>query len=439
MEQVKRFLRKRMEEYNQILVQDILAYWLEKADGKSGGFYTCYNVFGDRLVSRDKYVWSQGRCVWLYSKLAADQTILMDEAMRLRCRELAVRGCAFVEKHCMLPNGRAAFVLDENNRVKLTESYEGESASTFADCFVAMGFTAAGILKGDPEKVKSAYRLLTEAARQMGAGTFQTAPDVLPHGWRSQAVYMIMIHTAYETAKGLRAFGMIQEEENARRICSYAMEVVVNAFLTEDSILLECLDHQLRPLDTLYGRHINPGHTEECMWFLIEAARWLDRPEVEKRALGVIKHVADIAWDERYGGMFYYLDRNGKKPWGTYDEAERPLAEAAMRDWDNKMWWPHLETIYAALMGYIYYGDEACLKEYERYHQYAFRVFPNPDRQVGEWIQIRDRQGRPLGDEVGGRLPVKDPYHLIRTLMLLQNLIQDGEKIGARAGVLACL
>lgn len=89
------------------------------------------------------------------------------------------------------------------------------------------------------------------------------------------------------------------------------------------------------------------------------------------------------------------------------------------------MWWPHLETVYANLLGYLYYGEEQCLNEYNRYHEYTFRTFPNQDKTVGEWIQIRDRRGLPVLGQVGGRLPVKDPYHLIRTLMLLVDLISD--------------
>ena len=92
------------------------------------------------------------------------------------------------------------------------------------------------------------------------------------------------------------------------------------------------------------------------------------------------------------------------------------------------MWWPQLETIYTNLLCWYQYQDQDCLKAYERYHDYTFRTFPNPDRRIGEWIQIRNRAGEPLSDEVGGRLPVKDPYHLIRTLMLLIGLIAENEE-----------
>lgn len=435
MEHVQNLLKEQMEEYNRILVYEILPFWMRKTDTEHGGFYTCYNVFGNHLVSKDKYVWSQGRCVWLYAKLAKDKSIAMPEEMRESLRELAVKGGRFLEEFCILPDGKAAFVLDENNQARTVAPHGGKSSSTFADCFVAMGLAAVGALEHNRNQMEKAFEILKRTARQMRDGTFLTAPDVLPKGWKSQAVYMIMMNTSYELAQSLEEFGADSEDaleekmKLAQEVCRYAMNMEMNYFLTEDQILLECLDSNYQPLDTLYGRHINPGHTQECMWFLIKAARWLGDKEAEKKALKVIKHVARLSWDDRYGGMFYYLDRDGGQPAGSEadieTEAERELAEAALRDWSNKMWWPHLETVYANLMGFLYYGDEECRRLYEQYQEYTFRVFPNPDTSIGEWIQIRNRQGKPLTGTVGGRLPVKDPYHLIRTLMLLQNLIQE--------------
>ena len=59
---------------------------------------------------------------------------------------------------------------------------------------------------------------------------------------------------------------------------------------------------------------------------------------------------------------------------------------------------------------------------------YTFATFPNPDRKVGEWIHIRDRQGGPLPKVMG--LPVKDPYHVTRNLLLLVELLSEG--VGGR-------
>ena len=43
------------------------------------------------------------------------------------------------------------------------------------------------------------------------------------------------------------------------------------------------------------------------------------------------------------------------------------------------------------------------------------------DPNVREWMQIRDREGRPENRVVA--LPVKDPYHVVRNLALLLELL----------------
>jgi len=72
---------------------------------------------------------------------------------------------------------------------------------------------------------------------------------------------------------------------------------------------------------------------------------------------------------------------------------------------------------------YTITGDKTFLQLYEKTHAYVFTTFPNPDETIGEWIQIRDRQGKPIERVVA--LPVKDPFHIIRNILLIIELIQE--------------
>lgn len=40
MEHVQNLLKEQMEEYNRILVYEILPFWMRKTDTEHGGFYT---------------------------------------------------------------------------------------------------------------------------------------------------------------------------------------------------------------------------------------------------------------------------------------------------------------------------------------------------------------------------------------------------------------
>ncbi len=425
MDQKEQLLLQRKEFYSKTLVEEILPYWLNKIDRENGGFYTCYNVLGNRLVSRDKYVWSQGRCVWLYARLALASSLKMPEEVRNACRERALWGCDFLENYCLIENQGAAYVLNERNEPCRTGPENEICASSFSDCFVAMGIGAAGLLAGDEGRVKKAFRLLKGAREKLQNHSFRTAPDVLPKGWNSQAPYMILINTAQELAQACHALGLKQEAFGCKEIFWYGAGMESMYFMADDRLLYECLDENFQTMESLYGRHIHPGHTVECMWFLIQASRYFGFEGMEERAWKIIKSMNALAWDEQYGGMFYYLDKEGGMPRGERWEIESALAEGVVRDWDNKMWWPQLEAMYANLLGYLYYKDEDGFEEYEKYHQFAFRTFPNPDKETGEWIQIRDRKGNPVTGVVGGRLPVKDPFHLMRTLLFLAESIDE--------------
>jgi N-acylglucosamine 2-epimerase len=46
--------------YRRHLVDDVLAFWLASSpDDERGGVFTCWSNDGARLLSHDKYTWSQ--------------------------------------------------------------------------------------------------------------------------------------------------------------------------------------------------------------------------------------------------------------------------------------------------------------------------------------------------------------------------------------------
>lgn len=420
-------LRQRREFYERHLAQVILPYWIPKTDREKGGFFTCYETTGERLVSREKYVWSQGRCTWMYARLAQGGLVELGSKMREQCRELAAMGARFLLDYCILPDGACAFRLSENNQPMELCPGSGFAVSTFADCFVLLGLGAAGVLLQESGYVDRALELFRRVADEWRRGSFRTAPDVLPAGWRSHAPSMILVNAGDELALALRAFRREDDAKWVDEVILEAMEDISVHFISPQGIVHECLDRENRILETVYGRHINPGHTNESMWFLIQAGERLNRPDIIEKAIQVIRHTSALAWDEAYGGMMYYLDREGGEPRGAFFEEEKDLAEAALRDWSSKLWWPHTETIYANLLCYAKTGDKVFWETYQRYHEYTFRTFPNSNREVGEWIQLRSRDGTPNLGQIGGRLPVKDPYHITRNLMLTIALLQKME------------
>ena len=48
---------------------DFLPYWQSKYDETDQGILNCINNTGDQILSDQKFTWSQGRYLWILSKL----------------------------------------------------------------------------------------------------------------------------------------------------------------------------------------------------------------------------------------------------------------------------------------------------------------------------------------------------------------------------------
>ena len=82
-------------------------------------------------------------------------------------------------------------------------------------------------------------------------------------------------------------------------------------------------------------------------------------------------------------------------------------------EWEQKLWWVHLEALVALAMAYRVTGLEACWKWYQRIHEYTWSHFPDPA--YGEWFGYLNRQGKVLLSLKGGKW--KGCFHLPRALL----------------------
>ena len=94
--------------------------------------------------------------------------------------------------------------------------------------------------------------------------------------------------------------------------------------------------------------------------------------------------------------FFYFLDVEGRQP--------------VQLEWDMKLWWPHNEAIYAALLAYQLTGESRYEKWFEKVLDWSLKRFP--DDEHGEWIGYLHRDGSIALDMKGNIF--KGPFHLPR-------------------------
>lgn len=414
--------------YKEHLDQALLPFWMRAMDRTRGGVYTCFDNEGKRRVSTDKYTWSQGRVIWLLSRLASmckERLIDGDAELYL---DQAARTVRFLSNHVFMDNGNCAYLLSESGEMKESIPGLGHDISFYADCFVVLGFGEYAKAAADDGVLEQALKLYRTIEGRLRAGNVRSEPYPIPAGYEAHAVSMIMLNVSQELADVLEMRRHPAGAEIRERSLHY-MEKIIARFLGEDHLVSEMVPvHRAggAEKETLLERHIAPGHSLECMWFVMTEARKLGRGDILGKAAQAVKRAFEIGWDAEYGGLFRYVDCDGGEPRGRSvgDRYETLVAET----WDMKIWWPHSEALYTLLLAYELTGEQPFMQMYEQTHSYVFGTFPNPDRAVGEWIQIRDRQGMPVQKLVA--LPVKDPYHIIRNVLLCIELLSGNDRAG---------
>jgi len=143
-------------------------------------------------------------------------------------------------------------------------------------------------------------------------------------------------------------------------------------------------------VDSFEGRTINPGHSLEAMWFVMDMGVRLGRRDLIDRAVEIALRTIEYGWDKQYGGIFYFMDRLG-----------HPQQQL---EWDQKLWWVHLESAIAMLKGYQLTGNRKCLAWFEKLDQYMWSHFK--DAEYPEWFGYLNRRGEVL-------LPLKDDVVLL--------------------------
>ncbi|WP_053204222.1 AGE family epimerase/isomerase [Jiangella muralis] len=392
----------------------ILPFWLEHGiDPEHGGFHTCFDNRGRTLASTDKYTWSQGRFVWLLARaagLAGRGLLDADAAALVRQAEA---GAAFLARHAIRDDATCHFVTATDGTPAAGPN--GETRSVYADCFVVMGLAELAAVTAEPGWLELAEPILARAARDIDDGTAPTPPYDVPPGFVAFGPRMILLNTLLVHAEARQRLGGLPEPDRHR--LETALDVVLTHRLPDGTFV------EMRPTgpaldETLVARHRVPGHALEGLWVALHTAELLGRPDVVPDLLASVAPLCASAWDETHGGLFRYVDRAAPAaPRGR--DSGTPYERLLARTWDTKLWWVHTEAAYTTALAARRYGDTGAGEWFDRIWDYTLDTFPG-GADGAEWIQIRDRAGRPLDEVVA--LPVKDPFHIARNLLQLVEL-----------------
>jgi N-acylglucosamine 2-epimerase len=402
------------------LEQVILPWWDgHGADDVFGGVLTCFSNRGE-LQSSEKYTWSQGRWAWLCAEVARDSAAGLLDADSTVWSRRSIQTAQFLVDHALLDDGQTVFRLSERGDA-LPSGANGElSTSVFADLFVALGLAAAARLPECPADLKrrcadAADAILASASRRIKDRSALSEPYPVPAGFSDMAGPMTLLHVGSEVSR-------LRNSNIGKRTFSEALAELVTGG-PQEPMWAKDRWWEFRPdavadVDTLLARHKTPGHLLECIWMVVHAADAAEEPVVVPDWLPDLAiRALELGWDDRDGGLFRYIDQAGGEPVGRSLGGDR-YETLVQTTWDTKLWWVHTEAMYATALLAKRFGRDDLAVWNRRITDYTLATFPDPAGE--EWIQIRDRSGHPFDQVVA--LPVKDPFHIARSLLFLNRL-----------------
>lgn len=381
--------------YRRALLDDVVPFWLKSdlLDKEHGGYITSVDREG-RCYNADKSVWFQGRGLWTFSALCNQY------GTRKEWLEAACLGKRFLEEHGTDADGRMFFQVTRDGAPLRKRRY------MFSESFYVVGMAEYAAVTGDMEALRKAedrFDLMWRMYRDPASDPFKITPKSYDTTRREYAAAVPMVLVS--SAQVLRRCDPAKAEEYGRIVRQAAEDILTRHYRPELHGVLETVLEDGSHIDNPAGRTINPGHSCENAWFLMNEAVYTGDRDLLGKALNILDWSLERGWDETYGGMFYFVDLDG-----------RPCEQL---EWDMKLWWVHNEVLIATLMAYGLTGEERYWDWFEKVHAYAFGHFA--DRDYGEWYGYLHRDGTVSHTQKGSMW--KGPYHLPRCLMICDRLL----------------
>ena len=370
-----------LKRYRDELLYNVIPFWIKNSnDEQYGGYLTCLNQKGE-IYDTDKFIWPQARQVYilsfLFNEVGANDLWL----------GFAFQGSGFLQKYGRNEDGYWYFALNQAGK-PLSQPY-----SIFSDCFASLAFGSmykATEIDEFGEIARNTFQNIIRRKDNPKGIYSKLYPGT--RLLKNASLPMILVMLLQEIESLLNPL----EVEELYASCIHDMSETF--YESNTGLLLENVNIDGSFSDSMDGRLICPGSIFEGMWFLMDLADKRGSKSLMDKACQIVLNAINYSWDEEYGGIFYFMDIKNA-----------PLQQL---EWDQKLWWVHVEALTSLLKAYYYTGNFVFWNWFKKVDEYTWQHFP--DAQYGEWFGYLNRQGDVSVPLKGGKW--KGCYHIPRAL-----------------------
>jgi N-acylglucosamine 2-epimerase len=352
---------KLREQYRTSLFDDVVPWWMQHSlDREHGGYFSLLERDGRRWAD-DKYMWMNGRQVWMLSHLynTYEQVPEWLDAARL--------GAEFMLRYAFKDDGKMHFRLSREGQSR------SEVLSVYTEVFGAIAMAEYSKAMGDQSAWEKAMAMYDFLIPRLGRPS-----DTPLLGYPIHSEFHLHAHDMCRITVAW-VYNEIRPDARFEDDLTLSAESIVQRHWKPE---LNALLENVAPdgaalLDLPEGRMFHPGHAIESAWMLMEIAQRRGDEALLQTAIDITLASLDHGWDHEFGGLRYITNIDWTPPHSL---------EA-----DLKLWWPHGETLYALLLAWSLTGRSDLAAWYEKVHDYTFSHFPDPE--YGEWFGYLNRDG----------------------------------------------
>ncbi len=375
--------------YRRELFDEQLPFWDRFGiDHELGGFCCSLDYDGTR-VNEEKFVWFQGRGLWVYSflynHLKADPAYL----------EVARKTKDFLLAHAPQPDGSWASSLSREGRPLAPES------DFYGRYFAIEGLYEYSHAAGDEQAHDTALAMFKDLFRR------EAARDA--GGSLTQGFWMVNVNIARQILER-------EADVEVAAIADESIDAVIHKHFNPDiGLNNENLNRDFTR-STEEATRSNLGHSVETLWMVMEEARRRGDAGLREICAERIQHHLNVGWDWLYGGlaMWINVDQGGYEwPVESVPGTDLEFRSVGEYNYTKSLW--ALDEVLVACLLILEQGNTL----------WAPRFVAEAQKVIDEKFSMKEAAGQPTYVLFSDRRITRparsvrqDNYHRLRALMM---------------------